>query len=318
MKIMRKIEKLKDEELKQFVVNRINLLERKQKKKNISDTIGYLLDYNAASFDLLDFTDDVLQVQMICKFDGYIPLKTKIVYGMIYDPKSKIASNGGNFYYLDDDKYILNFCKYSKDKEVFDEFELFDCILEFCQKYFGVIEILKKEEMIKLIYKNDRAFFDPINVPKFSLFKGKGNNLCSEIGVMVQNILSFLGFNISLIIGTLKLDDENMEAHAFNMLDFKHSKTKEDLSILLDIASPVYVVDMNYEKIGVAPYVHYLDKCKNEIFKDLIIGNSSEIKCTNHSYMYTLQNVLKLDWECYRHYSIGTTLKRKKVYSKKI
>ena len=311
MDLLRKIEKLNDDELTKFVKKRISLLEKKQMSNMVSDTIGYLLDYNPSIFDVQDFSNEILEVPVLAKFDGYIPIGTKLVYGMSYFNPAKIVSNGGCYYYIDDDSYVLEFCKYIKDKQIDSELELFDYLLVFCQKYFGVIETMKREDMIKLINMNDKTFLKPIHEHVFSLFKDKGNYQCSEISIMTQNILSFLGFDTSLIVGNQKLDDRDMVAHAFNFVDFIHSKTKEKTSILLDVASTVEVVDLNWNVIGLAPYVYQLDKSKDEKYDDLVLGIIDEIKCPNYTYMATTNNIFTFAQNYNRHYSIGKVLTKK-------
>ena len=318
MDLLRKIEKLTDDELTKFLRKRISLLEKKQMSNMVSDTIGYLLDYNASIFDVLDFSNEILEVPIVSKFDGYIPIGTKLVYGMSYFNPAKIVSNGGCYYYIDDDSYILEFCKYIKDKQIDFELELFDYLLDFCQKYFGVIETIKREDMIKLININEKTFIKPINEPVFSLFKNKGNYQCSEISIMTQNILAFLGFDTSLIIGNQKLDDRDMVAHAFNFVDFINSETKEKISILLDVASAVEVVDLNWNVIGISPYVYHLDKSKDEKYDDLVLGIIDEIKCPNYTYMATDNNIFTSAQNYNRHYSIGKILTKKEEIVQKV
>ena len=310
MNLLKKIEKLDDNELEKFVKKRIALLELKKRSEMISNTVGFLLDYNPSCYDLLDCSDEICEIPIISKFDGYIPLGTRIVYGMYYNINQKIVSNNGYYYYMNDDKYILEFCKYIKNKKVFDEFELFDYLLEFCQKYFGTIEFIKREDMKKLINVNDRAFYKPINEHGFSLFKNKGNYQCSEISIMVQNILSFLGFNISLIIGKEQLDGCNTESHAFNFIDFNYSLTKEKLSLLFDAAIPVNVVDINCNVVGLSPYIHYLDKSKDETYYDLSHGITDEINCEDYNYVTMLDRFFTFGNDSYRHYSLGLFLKQ--------
>lgn len=318
MDIVRKIEKLSDEELEQFVIERIDKLEKEQTEKEVSDTIGYLLDCGNTNLNLLESIDELV----VSKFDGYIPRGTRIVYGMIVNGYTGFATNGGNYYYLDDDSYILDFCKYLRTQDVCDQFELFDCVLDFCNDYFGVIETIKREDMNKLIYKNKEEFYEPINEHVLSMFKKKGNNQCSELSVVAQNILAFLGYDISVIIGNHQIDGEKPVAHAYNMVNFKHSITNEDVSVILDMSASVYVLDINHNMIGLAPYVHYLDKPKDQAYNDMLLTENKEIECPNYSYMLCSQEkVWKFAEDRYRHYSLNitsedNTLSIQKTYKK--
>ncbi len=307
MKLIRKIQKLNDDELEIFVQRRINLLENKQ--KHLSDTIGFLLDYNQSVDSLLLSDYELATAEILTKFDGYIPLGTRMVYGMNCDTNKKIVSNGGKFYYIDTDDYILDFCKYIKEQEIIDEFELFDCILDFIDIYFGTIPTINREEMIQLISKDERTFFDPIKAPVFSSFKKKGNHQCSEIGIVTQNILSFLGYDISLIIGNQQLDEEY--AHAFNLIDFNYQKTK--LSLLLDMASSVYITNLDHQTIGIAPYIHYLDKNKEETFQSLIDGTIDAIECPDYNYILVGKNIWKEINQNNRYYSIYNESNNKRL-----
>ncbi len=318
MDFLRKIQRLNDIQLQYLVENRIKLLEKEQEDKN--DTIGYLLDYNSRSNILFDCTEEMPPIDVIAKFDGYIPKDTRIVYGLKWDFLNHIITNNGKFYYIDDDDYILEFCRYIKQKDVLDELELFDYILEFCQKYFGLIKFLDREDMIKLIYKNETTFFDPIHESVFSLFKSKGNYQCTEIGVMTQNILSFLGYDISLIIGVEKTDNNEKECHAFNLMDFKNDLTQDDTTILLDFALPIPVVNIKNEIIGEAPYVYYLDKSKDEIYSDIMYNKIPEITCENYFYMLMNEQIVLLGQGDYRHYALGIECNPmiKKTYKRRI
>ncbi len=317
MKYLQKIQKLNDDKLKKFVKKRITLLEKKQISNMVSDTIGYLLDYNASIFDILDFSNKMLEVPTLAKFDGYIPLGTKLVYGMYYLNPAKIVSNGGCYYYIDDDSYILDFCKYIKNKEICSDLELFDYLLDFSHNYFGVIGTMKREDMIKLINLNNMSFIKPIKEPVFSLFKKKGNYQCSEIGIITQNILSFLGYDTSLIIGNQKFDNYETVAHAFNFVDINQNKTQK-ISILLDTASTIDVVDLNWHVIGHSPYVCQLDKPKNQKYNDLVLGKIDEIKCPNYTYMVTSNNIFTFAQNNNRHYTVGKVLTKKNINNKNL
>lgn len=204
MDILEYIKQLDDETLEKEVEERIAFLEEDE-ENIIPDTIGYKLDYNPDS--LIKPNEDpteIEKVNLIDNFNGYIPFGTRIVYGMVFNPETKVKSNGARYYYIDDDSYILDFCKYIRDKDVNDPYDFFDYIFSFIRDYFGVIEQIDREIMMNYVLKNDYYFYNPTEENRYSMFKGKGNALCSEITLMAQNILSFFGFDVKYIMGTIK------------------------------------------------------------------------------------------------------------------
>lgn len=305
MDIVEYIKELSDKELEEFYNERIEFLEQND-DNNYEYTIGYNLDYNPSAFDLLDFEKDIPDVVLTSGFNGYIPLGTKIVYGMVYNENAKVTSNYGHYYYIDDNSYILKFIKSIKDKNINDIYELFDLIYEFIYDYFGYIETISREDMMKLVVKNDTAFYKPVEEHKYSMFKDRGNAQCSEMAVMAQNILSFLGINSKIIIGSHKMDKDNMEGHAYNLVEYEEDE--EDKSILIDFAASVFILDFNHKVIGYAPFIHYLDTDINEAFKKLINGDC--ITATEYAYMIDKKAIWVMEEDCQREYSIATKMKK--------
>lgn len=317
MNILEFIAGIEDEELAEFVKERIEFLEEDD-SAYIPSTIGYNLDYNPSSFNLVNFDiEEEKKVQMISSFNGYIPKQTRIVYGMVYDEKTLMKSNGGRYYYIDDDTYILDFCKFIKDKGINNPYVLFDYVYEFIQDYFGRITLIDREKMMDLVLKKDQIFYDPINENKFSMFKNKGNALCSEIGLMAQNILSFLGFDIKYIIGTEKIGKYDTEGHAYNMICFEEEG--EEVSILIDFSSSVCVLDFSMKKTGEAPFIHYLNEDKEIVYQDMMMKDKS-IKANNYSYLIQGKVALVIEQEEYeREYKTSTNLKNaEKTLRKKL
>lgn len=306
MNILEVISEIEDEELVELVQKRIEFLEDDEFRK-IPDTIGYYLDYNPSSFNLTNFDiEEAKKVQMVSCFNGYIPYGTRIVYGIIYDEQTLIKSNGGKYYYIDDDSYILDFCRFVKEKEISNCYVLFDYIYEFIHDYFGTVMLVDREVMMNLILKKDQVFYDPVNENKFSMFKSKGNALCSEIALMAQNILSFLGFDIKYIIGTEKIGECDTEGHAYNMLSFEEENKKT--SILIDFASSVCVLNLKMEKIGETPFIHYLDNDMEEVYDNMVFEDGS-IKAKNYAYIIQNSFGLVIEQELEREYKTASNLK---------
>lgn len=205
MDFLEYIKKIDEKELEKVVNERIEELEEDE-FLYIPDTIGYKLDYNPSSFILNNIDLNNLDtVEIRDYYEGYIPYGTRIVYGIVYKEDKSIKSNGSRYYYIDDDSYILEFCKYiRKEEEIEGPYTLFDRIHEFIQDYFGRIVQVDRETMMNYVLKKDYYFYDPVNENTLSMFKNKGNALCSERGLLAQNILSFLGFDTTYIMGTIK------------------------------------------------------------------------------------------------------------------
>ncbi len=308
MDMVEYIKDLSEKEIEEFFKERIEFLEEKNDNQE-KYTIGYNLDYNPSAFNLLDFEENIPKVELISGFNGYIPLGTKIIYGMVYNADAKVTSNYGHYYYIDDNSYILEFIKSIKDKDINNIYELFDLIFEFIYDYFGYIETISREDMMKLIFKNETAFYKPVEEHKYSMFKEKGNAQCSEIGIMAQNILSFLGIYSKLIIGAHKMDLDDVEGHAYNMVQYEEDE--ELKSIILDFSSSVFVINSKHKVIGYAPFIHYLDISIDDAYKNILSGES--ITAQNYAYIIDKGMYWVMNQDSYREYSITPKVKNKKI-----
>ena len=108
--------KLDDEELEKVVREKINKLEEVSYEDNPNlDTIGYEIDYNPTKYliELLN-GEDTIGIDSNCFYVGYARRGLRVVYGLSYGHEN-LVSNDGNYYYLDDDSYVLEFCKYIRE-----------------------------------------------------------------------------------------------------------------------------------------------------------------------------------------------------------
>ena len=122
MKFYNETKNLSNEELERVVKIRINQLERKSKKENGNiDIIGYDIGYNPEIYDIKK-PGKLPPVRTIYIYDGYVPKNTRYVYGITPEVFNNSYSNVGCYYYVDDDSYILDFCKYVRDKDVQNEY----------------------------------------------------------------------------------------------------------------------------------------------------------------------------------------------------
>jgi hypothetical protein len=247
-------------------------------------------------------------------YDGYIPKDTKVIYGFSIDQR-KLLSNRGMYYKVDDDGYIYDFCKYIKDKDVSNEEDLFEHILIFLMKYFGVFKFSERDDMFKVILKDDKTYHDSIREHKLSDFKGKGNALCSEYSIMANNILNVFGIYSCVLFGQLEITDKGKDGHAFNLVSFVDSDTHERVNALVDFSNGVNVYDFSYNKIGDSPFIIYLDNIEDTVNK--FICDDTHINGKEYDYMVIGRTLLQMytdrarDYSSYNNLTVNFNVKTK-------
>ena len=310
MDILDEVKKLQDSDILEFVNMRINELENTQLNEKVSQIIGFLLDYNERAISLTDFAGKESFIDLVNKFDGYIPRDTLIVYQALYDVNRSVVSNGCGYYYIDDDSYIVDFCRYIKNKRVDDYYTLFNYVYKFCGQYFGYLECIDRKQMLRHINENETSYFPLYFDNRFSMFKGKGNAQCSEIAVLTQNILAFLGVDVSLILGTICSIDESV-AHAYNLVSFKDNLTKEDVSLVLDLARPSYVAELTSDSSSYIPYMGVLPQDKDKICEYLHTNLDEAIVLPDYIFLNTGNNIWQFESDTYRNYTINPMSNKK-------
>ena len=304
MDFYNEIKNLSDEELERVVRIRINQLERESKKKNKDiDTIGYDVGYNPVLYDINN--PGVLPpLKTIYVYDGYIPKNIRMVYGTTPEVYETSYSNIGCYYYVDDDSYILDFLKYIKNKSVENEYEMFSYILYFSMNYFCKIEKINRYDMFKLINTKEGTFFDPINEHKFSSYKGKGNAMCTEIALLANNLLNFLGLDTSIVFGTISGDDIEPGYHAFNLIEYEETETKEKIIAIIDFASHTKVIDEKHNINGYVPFIGEI-KIEEDKLNEYLEENNNSFEFEEYGYMRVGNEVLYITNKNNRQYSIG-------------
>ena len=308
------IKKFPYTEIDKIVKAKIKDLENKSKILNKgNEYIGFKLDYNPTDYHL---TEEELKVKLDIRniHTGYINKGMKITYGLAFDERG-IFSNDGKYYYVDDDSYIYDFCNYIKEKEVKDEYQLFDYLLKFIRNYFGIIRHNNREEMHQMICKEDRIYLDPINIHKFSDFYKKGNAMCTEIALMAENILSMFGFNTYYVVGNIRIGEEKDEFHAYNLIKYREKESEEEMNAIIDFSSFTDVFDINYEKIGEKPYIVFFDEINKEFLNKLLSENES---ITYEDYDFVmLDTLVEMKYDRDREYYISDNFDLEKVFQKK-
>ena len=251
MDLLNYIKTLNDDELDEFIESRIVALEENFKKVNSGvDLVGYRLDINNDEI-ILDQNPNTRTVKYVHKVRGYLPKNFKIVYGFDHLSNGKIT-NGGKYYYLDDDSYIKDFIKSIRDEDISDEFDLINYIYDYLSMYFGDDENCKvsRDDMFKLIAKDACNYYKPIEEHKLSDFKDRGNALCSERSIVGQNIMSFFNLDTILLFGHMEgqtnIGEDSYSAdniHAYNIF------IKRDKRGIPDYENDVYLVDFTNPEI---------------------------------------------------------------------
>lgn len=320
MEKLKIIKQLNDKDLDEYIENRIEKLE-KEVQNDEQLVLGFDIDYNPISVEIrkLDNADE-FDIYVRNNFSKYIPKNSKMVYAMYYNENDKTVFNGGQYYYIDDDSYIKDFCNYIKDKEITNSRELFDYIFDFIEEYFGKVKYddRKRVEFNSLILKNEKTYFPPIEEHKLSKFKKSTYAECTEIAILAQNILQFLGYESCIVIGNIKYsDEEEASSHAFNLVSYKSEKTGEQVNLLVDFSSSVYVHDINLNKRGLSPFIGELDKSIKDSIIDLY-NPKQGISFENYSYIIFGNSILRWIQEVDRKYSISYELKQENdIISKK-
>ena len=310
MKFYDLIKNNSSEDIEKYINIIISNLEKDSKENNNTNIIGFKIFHNPVGYYLLNKNKkELFNVNMRSFYGGYVPKGMNIVYGLSVDDNC-IASNAGMYYTVDDDSYIYDFCKYIKDKDISCETDFFEYVLFFLKSYFGTFNNRSRDDMFQMILKNDRIYHNPIGVHKLSDFKHKGNAKCSEYAVMANNILNVFGFDCSIIIGQIKLDDEDMEGHAYNLVSYT-DENNEKKDILIDFASSVNVYDVNYNKLGESPYIMYLDSFDENIVVDLLY-NDLHLTYDDYDYMVLGDSLLQLGNGKTRDYFVSSKLYLKK------
>lgn len=305
MDFYEEIKDLEMEELEKVVKEKIKVLEEASYEDNPElDTIGFEIDYNPTNvlIDLLN-GEETIGIDSNCFYVGYARRGLRMVYGLSYGHEN-IVSNDGNYYYLDDDSYILEFCKYIQDKEVNNEYELFNYVLKFINDYFKKIKDIDRYQMFHMIKKSKRDYYDPIKEHKFSEFKGKGNAMCSEIAVVAGNILNVFGMDTHIIIGHTKIDGGEESAHAYNMISYKETETGENIDAIIDFSYHTEVCDINYKNIMCVPFIGEIEKLDTELVKKIVYENEI-LSFEDYFYMLLGNTIIKLGCQRNRNYYIG-------------
>lgn len=293
------IKKMNDKELETFVETKIRGLEKKAKEENGgNDTImGYNLDYNPNEYYIDQENVNTFEIDSKCIYHGFLKKGMKVVYQYAFDYNC-IVSNDGGYYYIDDEKYIFDFLKNIRNIDIKDDYKLFEYLLKYITNYFGSINKMSRNKLFTMIHKDDRRVYDPISQHKFTDIKKKAIGMCTEYSIMAQNILSVLDFDTYLVFGKVKSKNENGSRHAYNLIAY--DEIEGETAALIDFANFVNIYNINNEKIGMAPYIVYLDRI-DDSFIEKFYDNMKVIE-NEYDYMKINNSTVQLLYPDKREY----------------
>lgn len=294
------IKETKLEDIDDIVRMRIDCLE-KYSDNDVSN-IGYQVDYNPKYYIVTD-DSSLYDYNVLCMYGGYIPRNIKITYGITNNTSSGLVYNEGCYYYLDDDSYIIDFCKFIKNADVLDEYDLFDYLLLFLENYFGYFKDMSRSDMFKMILKENGLFYSPIAEHKFSSFKKRGNAVCSEYSIAAQNILSIFGFDMHMVFGYQTKTGSESDNHAFNFISFEEEDSNNIVNALIDFSNSSLVLNTNFEKVCRSPFIGYID-CIDDEFISGFINNDICLEFNDYNYMLFPNSVMKVTNDLKRIYSM--------------
>ena len=286
-----------DEEIKEIINEIIEECLEALKEINIdtrvSNTLGVESDINFKRIylDEEDVNENTYNMQAV--WTGFIPVNTKIVYA-IYINEYKDVSNEGHYYYLNDNSYLYEFSKYIKDKEVNDETDFIMYVFTFLNEYLGnIFNSKKRNDIHKLIYRNDNSFYEPTKEHSNSDFINTSGAMCTEYASLAQNILTVYGFDMMYLM---------TDKHAYNLICLDEKIHILDLSICI----PIY--NSNNEIIGKLPFLEEIEDYSNDKLKRVIYGEETFI-LNEYFDVYINDRLFKFTTNDTREYGVWGTRK---------
>lgn len=301
MDFYNKLIMLNDEEIENKVKSIIKEIENNKEDK--INYIGYDVDYVNEKHEITNRNGEYgFDINLRCIYPGYIKKGTKMTYGFLFKSDGS-AHNAGNYYYIDDEEYIVDFCKYISKIYIESEFELFMYILEFLRDYFGYIKNQSRSEMFQLLVDKNENNIKPYQEHGLSWFKNQGNAMCTEYAIMAQNILSIFGFDCYLLLGSEKTEQETEDYHAFNIISYIDLED-EQVNALLDFGNYVKVYDHQFQKIGECPFFEILEGIDEEYLSRLL-QDEEHIILDDYNYYLLGETLHKISYDRKRDYFIS-------------
>jgi len=316
MNIYEFLRELDDDEVESFVDDRIEQLEYAH--KNDKSILGYYADETPKACYFVDDKKGAMTVR--CFHKGYLKKGTKIVFGFSISPDGDI-DNKGDYYYLNDQQYIYDFCKFIRHFDITNEYDLFDKILLFMRNYFGFHKRINRDDMFHLIYDENGKSFPLKHEHDLNWFKGKGSAMCSEFAVMAQNILSVLGIDTYVVLGAYTSTNNKTDNHAFNFVSIEEENEFgeiEESGLLVDFSEFCNIYNVKREKIGESPFIGYLDKFDDD-FVLRFLYDEEHLFIQDYNYEKIGDTTLQISFDRDRDYFVNNNIitEKDKVAKKK-
>ena len=215
-----------------IIIERIHEAKEEELDKIIEEEINRI-NQNTPKVEQLGFISILNNINI---HKGFIPLNTKIKY----------ENFAVETYSMKTTDFFYEYARFVRKYGIKTKSSVIYTLEFFINKYFGYVDpktprwwvLQSKAEQAE----NDDDYFEILDNCEIGDMKGKNCALCTERSAIVQQILSFLGFETYYCIGCVS-HNENEEAHCFNIV-----KRKNDYA-LLDYSLPVkkYKEDETFE-----------------------------------------------------------------------
>lgn len=255
MEVVDRIKNCKDDEQLYWLTKRL-IKEAVQRSKGVNRYKGLIGTKSEINRKELDFDPNVKErVSFSVPFwSGYIPLNTKIVYGISCGKGFTFDSNCGYYYYVDDDSYVYDFIKLIKEWEVEDTFDILTLINGFSRHLFEkYVNPQSRMQMHKLLLKEDYVFYEPIKEHSIKDFYHNGSAQCTEYALIANNLLNVLE------IPTYYCLDKS---HAFNVFFIENEEDYD--GYLLDYSDAIFVYNEKNEYVERYPFYEKIETGKKK------------------------------------------------------
>ena len=205
------IKNLDDEQLKELISFKID--EARYQAKDIPKRfIGIDCDINPCIT-----LDGEQELDSQALWQGFIPEDVKIIYSFVPNEEGYTVNNGC-YYYIDDNKYLYEFSKYIKEKDIKDDIDFLTYVYKFIDQYFNsfIEKDLNRNKMHQPLVDAFGKYITPNIGHHFKDFKSLNNAECSEYSAMAQNILSIFGYT-TIYFGGAVNSIYGRGGHAFNL-----------------------------------------------------------------------------------------------------
>ena len=199
---------------------------------------------------------------------GYIPKETKIVYKCVNH--EGLGSNDGGYYYMGDESYLYDFCKFIKNKEFNNNPIVFILhVNKFIHQYLDNDLMQVDREIIHtLIESVDGRKLGPVREHYLSDFKGMGAAKCSEYAVMAQNIMTIFGLETDIVF------DSN---HAYNIFFEENGDAN-----VLDFSNRIAMYDVYLNMKEKMPFMEPIADYSDDLYEE-VLYEGRKIRFDNYS-----------------------------------